>query len=142
MHIRNLALMTLVVLLVASGCTKSSAPVSSKRVFFVSPHDGDKVPSTFEVVFGVEGMKVRPAMEDPNDKTSGHHHLLIDNEKGYNETGEIVLKDEKNIHFGKGETQTTVTLTPGTHKLSLQFADGAHRSYGKEMSASITVTVQ
>ena len=30
----------------------------------------------------------------------------------------------------------------GTYRLTMQFADGYHASYGKEMSASIKVTVK
>jgi len=128
-----------------AGCNKfagSKAAESSKRVFFVSPKDGDTVPATFKVEFGLEGMKVRPAGEDATEKTSGHHHILVDNEQGYIEAGQVVPKDETHIHFGKGETSTTLTLSPGKHKISLQLADGAHISYGKDLSASITVTVE
>jgi len=127
-----------------AGCNKctGSKPNESKRVFFVSPKDGDTVPATFKVEFGLDGMKVRPAGEDATDKTSGHHHILVDNEQGFIEAGQVVPKDEAHIHFGKGETSTTLTLSPGKHKLSLQLADGAHISYGKDLSASITVTVE
>lgn len=112
------------------------------RVFFVAPHDGDTVPSTFPVRFGVEGKTIRPAGEDVMDKTSGHHHLFIDDPVGYIELGQPSPADGTHIHYGKGETETMLTLPPGRHKLSLQFADGAHLSYGKEMSATISVTVQ
>ena len=33
-------------------------------------------------------------------------------------------------------------LEPGTHTLTLQFADGNHNSYGEAMSETITVTVE
>lgn len=124
------------------ACNKSCGKSDDqKRVFFVTPRDGETVASTFEVKFGVEGMKVRPAGEDLLEKTSGHHHLLIDDAKGYEEPGQAVREDATHIHFGKGQTETTLTLAPGQHKLSMQFADGAHVSYGKEMSETITVTV-
>ena len=38
--------------------------------------------------------------------------------------------DEKNIYFGKGQTNFEITLEPGEHTLTLQFADGFHQSYG------------
>ncbi len=50
--------------------------------------------------------------------------------------------DETHIHFGKGQKETTITLSPGKHTLTLQFADGAHISYGKEMSKKISVNVK
>ena len=143
MKIKNFALLSLFAVLCVAGCKKTTSSAESpKRVFFIAPKDGDTVPATFKVEFGVEGMTLQPAGEAIDDKTSGHHHLLIDYAKGYNDSGEIVLKDDKNIHFGKGESNTLLTLSPGPHKLTLQFADGAHRSYGKELSTSINVIVQ
>ena len=141
----TLLLTPFLALFAIAGCTKSANKTGeepAKRVFFISPKDGDSVPGTFTVKFGVEGYKIRPAGEDVMEKTSGHHHLLIDDPQGYIETGMVSPADATHIHYGKGETEATITLTPGKHKLSLQFANGAHLSYGKEMSASITVNVQ
>jgi hypothetical protein len=132
-------------LIFLGGCTKfcsrEQKVEEKKSVFFKSPQDGAVVTSPVEVVFGVTGMKVRPAMEDVHDKTSGHHHILIDDPKGFVEKGQAVPQDEKNIHYGKGETSTMLNLTPGIHTLTLQFADGAHLSYGKEMASTIKITV-
>jgi len=52
-----------------------------------------------------------------------------------------VPTDAKHLHFGKGETQAQVTLPPGRHTLTLQFADGAHRSYGPKWAATVRVNV-
>jgi len=49
--------------------------------------------------------------------------------------------DDKDLHFGKGQTEAQVTLPPGRHTLTLQIADGAHRSYGPKWSTTITVNV-
>ena len=46
------------------------------------------------------------------------------------------------IHFGKGQTEAMVKLTPGNYKITMQFADGYHLSYGKDMSATMMVTVK
>ena len=123
------------------SCTKTS-PEKTAQVSFENLKDGDVVKQTFPVKFSVKGMTVLPAGKDVNDKTSGHHHILIDNPKGYIPAGEIVPADDKNIHYGKGQTKGEITLSPGKHKLSLQFADGAHKSYGKALSRSIHVTVK
>lgn len=111
----------------------------TSKVFFVTPKEGDTVEKTFKVQFGLKGMKVRPAGEDATDKTSGHHHLIVDG-KSVNDS-EVVPTDPSHLHFGKGQTETELTLPPGKHTLTLQFADGAHRSYGK-MSATIHITVK
>tara|TARA_B110001454_G_scaffold219179_1_gene250736 strand:- start:19133 stop:19519 length:387 start_codon:yes stop_codon:yes gene_type:complete len=111
----------------------------ANTVDFVSPKDGEKVKSPFKVKMDVKGLKIRPAGEDANDKTTGHHHILIDMD-AFKE-GDAIPNDATHLHFGKGQTETEVTLPPGEHKLTLQFADGAHRSYGPKMSKTIKVTV-
>jgi hypothetical protein len=140
----RLSAMSMLLVLGLGGCMKNcnKEGASAKRVFFVEPVDGATVPSTFAVKFGLEGMKIRPAGEDVMDKTSGHHHMLVDEELGYTPEGQATPADQRHIHYGKGETETTLTLPPGRHKLSMQFANGAHLSYGKEMSHSISVTVE
>jgi hypothetical protein len=46
------------------------------------------------------------------------------------------------VHFGKGQTETTVTLTPGKHTLQLVFADANHIPHNPAViSKKITVTV-
>ncbi|MDP2341711.1 MAG: DUF4399 domain-containing protein [Deltaproteobacteria bacterium] len=109
-------------------------------VSFANLKDGDVVTSPVVVKFGVEGFTVRPASEDVLDKTSGHHHLTIDG--GPDPLGAVVAKDATHLHFGKGETEASVPLTPGPHTLTMQFADGAHFSYGPPMSKTIKVTVK
>lgn len=71
---------------------------------------------------------------------SGHHHLLINSDAI--PAGESVPFSERHLHFGKRQTEAEVKLSPGTYKLTAQFANGAHQSYGKAMSQTITVTVK
>ena len=115
------------------------APAKAK-VSILEPKDGAVVPPTFHVKFGIEGMTVRKAAEDIFDRTSGHHHLVIDADPVAQ--GNVIPFDEHHVHFGKGQTETDVTLKPGPHTLQLQLGDGAHASYGKQLSAVIHVTVQ
>jgi hypothetical protein len=116
----------------------NSVPAAAKGVYFVSPQDGATVSSPFKVQFGVKGMTIKEAGDQITG--TGHHHLLINLDS--KPAGEIIPFDEKHIHFGKGQTEAEVKLPPGTYKLTMQFADGFHLSYGKEMSASMTVTVK
>ncbi len=114
------------------------AETSNASVFFVAPADGATVSSPFTVKFGLTGMEVKPAGElIPN---TGHHHVIING--GPVKQGEGIPMDETHRHFGKGQTETELTLAPGTYKLTLQFADGAHQSYGPALSKTITVTVK
>ena len=108
-----------------------------QRVFFIAPEDGTEVNSPFTVRMGVEGMEVEPASELAKNK--GHHHILINHDPS--PKGEVVAADSTHIHFGKGQTETELDLAPGSYKLTLQFADGFHRSYGEKMSKSINITV-
>jgi uncharacterized protein DUF4399 len=113
-----------------------------RKVAFLEPKDGAKVKSPFKVKFDVKGMKIQNAGEAPADRVTGHHHVLVDQEAapvGF----ELPMNDPKMLHYGKGQTEAEIKdLPPGKHKLTMQFADGAHRSYGPSMSATITVEVQ
>jgi len=108
------------------------------KVFFANLEDGATVSSPVKIEFGVEGMEVEPAGELNAGK--GHHHIIIDGSAL--EQGTVVPADEKNIHYGKGQTETEIELSAGEHTLTMQFADGYHQSYGPQMSATITVTVE
>ncbi|MBI1258742.1 MAG: DUF4399 domain-containing protein [Chloroflexi bacterium] len=112
------------------------APDQSVR--FVTPADGATVPETFDVVMAATGLIVEPA-GDIHDN-AGHFHILIDTP--FIAAGEVIPKDDTHLHFGKGQLTTSLTLTPGTHVLRLQFADGAHTALeGDQYRAEITVNV-
>ncbi len=107
-------------------------------VYFVNLKNGDTVKSPVIVQMGVKGKTVAPM--GTMDSTKGHHHLIIDG--SFVEKGQVVTKDSTHLHFGKGQTVDTLKLSPGTHTLTLQFADGAHQSYGKDWSNTITIVVK
>jgi hypothetical protein len=108
------------------------------RVFFANLENGDTVSNPVYVEFGVEGMEILPAGEIMEG--TGHHHLLIGN--AFIAKGEVVPANENNIHYGGGQTSDTVTLPMGEVRLGMQFANGVHASYGRDMSASIKVFVK
>lgn len=115
-----------------------SSMAFAQSVDFVEPKNGSTVTSPFKVKFAVDGMTVAPAGElSPG---TGHHHLLIDTADI--EENVSIPMDEKHRHFGKGQTETEITLPPGKHKLTMQFADGAHRSYGAKFRKTIEVEVK
>lgn len=122
-----------------SNATESSyAAEPDQAVYFIEPKNNATVDQEFTVKMGITGMAIKPAGDmTPN---TGHHHLLIDADPI--RTGEVIPNSPKHLHFGKGQTETTLTLTPGKHILTLQFADGAHQSYGYAMRQSITVHVK
>ena len=132
--------------LFAAFAVASFAPVAAQtpspegaKVYFINLKDGVEVDSPFLVQFGLSGMGVAPAgVEKPN---TGHHHLLIDAGDSI-PSGIVVPKDEHHLHFGKAQSSTDVTLPAGKHVLTLQFADGIHRSYGSKLATTISVTVE
>lgn len=108
------------------------------RVFFANLKNNQTVSKKFTVKFGIEGMKIQPAGEIVSG--TGHHHLIINGSAI--PAGQVVPADETHIHFGKGQTETEIELKPGKHKLTLQMANGAHLSYGPEVSDTIDVVVK
>lgn len=129
---------TLMAAMMASTLALASAGAWAQSVSFVEPADGATVTSPFKVKFAVTGMEVKPA----GDMTAntGHHHLIIDGDSM--KAGDAIPADEKHLHFGKGQTETEVKLPPGQYKLTMQFANGAHQSYGADLSKTIHITVK
>jgi Domain of unknown function (DUF4399) len=109
------------------------------KVFFKNLKDGQTVKSPLKVEMGVSGIKLDTA--GAIMAGSGHHHLLIDAGDSL-AAGTVVPKDSTHLHFGKAQKEATITLTPGKHRLTLQYADGIHRSYGGALSKAITVTAK
>jgi Domain of unknown function (DUF4399) len=111
---------------------------AAQSVSLLEPANNAVVGTTFKVRFGVKGMAVAPAGDVVAN--SGHHHLLINQEPIAK--GEAVPFSEQHLHFGRGQTEAEVQLRPGVYKLTAQFANGAHQSFGAAMSQTITVTVK
>jgi Domain of unknown function (DUF4399) len=125
---------------VLAGCTTGGPMTPAQSVFFVSPANEAVVSSPFKVQFGVKNLTVKPALEDIENTSAGHHHLLINLDSL--PAGQGIPFTDQHIHFGKGQTDAEVKLPPGRYKLTMQFANGAHVSYGQRLSQTINVTVR
>ena len=125
-------------ILAALAMALVAGTAAAQSVDFTEPKNGAVVSSPFKVKFAVTGMEVKPA--GTMDSNTGHHHLIINGDSM--KVGESIPFDETHLHFGKGQTETEVTLPPGSYKLTMQFANGAHQSYGPGLSKTITVTVK
>ncbi|MEO6613015.1 MAG: DUF4399 domain-containing protein [Chitinophagaceae bacterium] len=115
-----------------------AVPEGAKVVFKNLKNDAT-ISSPFKLEMGTEVIRIDTA--GPVVAGTGHHHLFIDAEDSL-AAGEIVPKDSAHVHFGKGQTAYELKLSPGKHKLTLQMADGLHRSYGSKLATTIMVNVK
>jgi hypothetical protein len=122
----------------AAAPARTPSPAGAE-VYIISPKDGATVYNPVLVQFGLKGMGIAPA--GIKFDNTGHHHLLIDSAPPSDMSLPLPATD-KIVHFGKGQTETTVTLAPGKHTLQLLFADQNHIPHQPPViSSRITVTV-
>ncbi|MFM7522880.1 MAG: DUF4399 domain-containing protein [Betaproteobacteria bacterium] len=122
---------TAVFVLVANICFAQS-------VDFLEPENNAVVPPSFKVRLKLEGMTLAPA--GTMTEGTGHHHLLI-NADDIDE-GQTIPVNDTHIHLGQGQTEVEIFLPPGKYKLTMQFADGAHRSLGAKLRKTISIQVK
>ena len=117
-----------------------STAAAGAEVYFIAPRDGATVHGPVLVQFGLKGMGVAPA--GIKFDNTGHHHLLIDTAQSELKLDVSLPATDKIVHFGKGQTETTLMLPPGKHTLELLFADYQHLSFNPPLhSKKITITV-
>jgi hypothetical protein len=135
----SLALAATLLATMALAQTRTTAP-SGAEVYFIAPRDGAKIHGPVTVQFGLKGMGIAPA--GIKFENTGHHHLLVDTDESQLNLDEPLPVSDKILHFGKGQTETTLTLPPGKHTLELLFADFQHVSFNPPLhSKKITITV-
>jgi hypothetical protein len=109
---------------------------------FVSPSDGDTVPSPFTVELAADGVELAPAGEPAVGEA--HQHVMVD--IGCYDSGESIPgpsdadEAEGRFHLGDGSDSREIDLEPGTYELCVQLADGIHQAFGS--TETITVTVE
>lgn len=116
------------------GCSEKS----HKRVYFGNLESGTNVESPFRVEMKAENLIVEPATLGVNEG-HGHFHILVNSP--LTPTGAPIPKDEKHIHYGKGEIETILDLPVGQHTLVLQFATGDHVPYDPQVFQQIQINV-
>ena len=126
----------------AAATTPTPTPAPPNAYLYIGwPNDGQVVASDkpIRVWFGLRNMGVAPkGVSFPN---TGHHHLLIDADPPA--PGEEIPNDRTHLHFGAGETETTIELPPGKHTLQLVMGDAHHRVFDPPVvSKKITITVK
>jgi hypothetical protein len=136
---RNLILLALLLAApMALAADRTPSPAGA-QVYIIAPKDGAKIHGPVLVQFGLKGMGIAPAGVKFDD--TGHHHLLVDADVP-EDLSLPLPATQKILHFGKGQTETTLNLPPGTHTLQLVLGDRNHVPHDPAViSAKITITV-
>lgn len=123
----------------AADLPRTTAPANA-TLYFISPQDGEHIKGPVTVRFGLTGMGVAPAGLDKDN--TGHHHLLIDMATLPALDQPLPATDQIK-HFGGGQTETVLTLSPGKHTLQLLLGDKSHIPHQPAvLSKAITITVE
>ena len=139
MNMSNRCLIGIFSMVIAVSVFAADSPPSAARAYIVAPTDGATVSSPLTVVFGLSDYGVAPA-GIARDNT-GHHHLIID--APLPDLSKPIPADEHYRHFGGGQTEVEIELTPGRHTLQLLLGDHTHVPHSPPiMSERITVNVE
>lgn len=132
----------------AAAAPQAAAPASmparrpappGAMAYIIEPADGAVVESPVRIVFGLKGAGVAPAGVEREG--AGHHHLLIDTDLP--DLDLPVPNDEQHRHFGGGQTEAVIELSPGTHTLQLLLGDERHIPHEPPiLSEPITIEVR
>jgi hypothetical protein len=121
-----------------SGLPRSERPAGAE-LYFISPGDGEVLSSPLIVRFGLREMGVAPAGVEKGG--TGHHHLIVDAELPTLDLP--VPATDHYRHFGKGQTEVNLDLTPGEHTLQLLLGDHIHVPHQPPVvSEKISITVE
>lgn len=136
--------------LLAAGMALSSlafagdTPAPANAYLYIGwPNNGEVIRNggnrPFRVWFGLRHMGVAPAGVDvPN---TGHHHLLVNTD--IPPLDEPIPADDNHLHFGRGQTQTQLSLPKGEHTLQLIMGDHAHVPHSPPItSPKITIRIE
>ena len=113
--------------------------VSEATVYFINIKDGDVVESPVFIQFGLSGKGVAPA--GIAKENTGHHHLLINVDDL--DLSKPIPSSKNHLHFGGGQTETSIDLPPGKHELQLVLGDMYHVPHSNPLiSEKITILVK
>ncbi len=143
---RNIACAAALALAPLSAIAGDTPAPEGAEVYFINIEDGATVQAPVTVQFGLSSMGVAPAGTER--EATGHHHLFIDRPplgEGSDDAELIengIPSDDNHLHFGGGQTETTLDLAPGTHTLQLVMGDLSHIPHDPPVvSDQITITV-
>ena len=113
--------------------------VSEATVYFINIKDGDAVESPVFIQFGLSGKGVAPA--GIAKENTGHHHLLINVDDL--DLSKPIPSSKNHLHFGGGQTETSIDLPSGKYELQLVLGDMYHVPHSIPLiSEKITILVK
>lgn len=121
---RRISVVTVAVLGLLSSCASDGDEAAT--VVFKAPASGDQVAGGLSIVMDADGIAIEEAGGVRDG--AGHFHVIAD--AGCVAAGNPVPVDADHVHFGAGQSEGTIYLSPGRHGLCLQVADGAHVALG------------
>jgi hypothetical protein len=127
--------------IVGGAAVAGESPAPKNAYLYIGwPNDGEIVRNnSFRVWFGLRKMGIAPA--GTGKPMTGHHHLIVD--APLPPMDEEIPADKNHLHFGKGQTETRITLPSGTHTLQLLLGDLDHIPHNPPIvSQKKTITVK
>jgi hypothetical protein len=97
--------------------------------------EADSLSTPLSVTMSAENIAIAVAGEAVAGE--GHFHVMVD--VPCVETGTIIPSDDSHLHFGEAQLEADLELTPGTHTLCLQVADGLHTALDITHVVSVTI---
>ena len=131
---RSLALVTAVAL---TGSLAACGDDDDVTASFASPSSGTDVAGGVDFELAADGITIEEAGEVRDG--AGHFHVLAD--VGCVETGEAIAKDADHVHLGKGQSDGSIYLEPGSHELCVQVGDGEHHALDVRDTIQLTVGI-
>jgi len=109
-------------------------------VYIGWPNDGQTLSAgRIKIWFGARNIGVAPA--GVTFANTGHHHLLIN--EPMPPLDEPIPNTKNHLHFGAGQTEAFIDLTPGTYTLQLLMGDAEHVPHDPPItSKKITIHVR
>ena len=140
MKIKNILIVLTAIFLIPFLHADGTTAGEGASAYIISPENGATLSNPVTVRFGLSGAGVAPAGVE-RAKT-GHHHLLIDVE-ALPDFSKPIPSDEHHRHFGGGQTEVTLDLAPGTHRLQLLLGDHHHMPHNPAiLSEPVVITIE
>jgi hypothetical protein len=141
MRIAQLIVLSAALASVSSAALAQGKPAPKDALlYFVWPQDGATIKGGFWCRFGLRNMGVTHAGDDFHN--SGHHHLLVDVNEPL-DLNEAIPQDKNHLHFGAGQTEARIELSPGKHTLQLVLGDAKHFPFIPPLvSEKITIRIK